>query len=124
MCLSDEDAPRAAKFAPNGSPYTLFKFTDANAMYLWCMDQKMPTSPGIFSFTDGNLFKIIGILWSRKSSRFHKSVMGPNTSLGAVQWLEVKGKLQVRYQYYQLFIQLNRWLRYNCIQATSVVKQI
>ena len=73
-------------------------------MYLWCLDQVMPTTPGM-KFNISFFHCFIGILWRRKGSKFHKSVMGPSTSLGAVQWLDYKAQeiphLQMHSSYFR-----------------------
>jgi hypothetical protein len=71
--LEDKQAPRNAKFAPDGERFSKITFLDFNALYLWSANQKMPCTPGV--------------LWRNKGSYFSKSLMTTNNSLKALQWL-------------------------------------
>ena len=53
--------------------YTCLTFLDFNALYLYCMDQQMPTGPGL--------------KWERKDHYFRKVCMKEGTSFKAMQWL-------------------------------------
>ena len=57
VLLDGSDGPDAAKFAPNGDPYTAVIPYDFNSLYPWALLQDMPTGPGVHwdsSLTNGN----------------------------------------------------------------------
>ena len=62
-----------AQFNDNLDLYTCLTFLDFNALYLYCLDQQMPTSPGI--------------KWERTNNYFGRICMKEGTSLKAMQWL-------------------------------------
>ena len=45
--LMTETSPEAARFAPNGDPYTIVLFEDFSSMYLWSTMQPQPLTPGL-----------------------------------------------------------------------------
>ncbi|CAG5083743.1 Oidioi.mRNA.OKI2018_I69.PAR.g10449.t1.cds [Oikopleura dioica] len=68
------DAPRNAKFAPNGDPFTKIVFFDFNALYLYAQKMLLPSTPGI--------------RWQKiDNTVFRKSIMTSDNSLAALQWL-------------------------------------
>ena len=98
------DAPKAARLAPNGKPYTYFGFFDFNrfiwgflfsiyielSMYLWALAQLMPTTPGLEWILNGHYFK--------------KSIMTSQTSFAALQWLyyvQTTLNVQLKHAYHQ-----------------------
>ena len=42
-----QSSPEAARFAPNGNPFTALVFLDFNSMYLWSQLQVQPLTPGL-----------------------------------------------------------------------------
>jgi len=76
VCTYDTEVtiPTAARYAPNGNPFTSIISLDFTSMYLTCQDKMMPTSPGI--------------LWEKtKCGKFSKKIMCSGHSLKAQQWL-------------------------------------
>ena len=73
VCLGG-DGPPAAKFAPNGVPYSFFSFWDFNSLYLYSQDQELPLGPGV--------------VWEKKSNKyFTKKPMAPGVSKSQIEWL-------------------------------------
>ena len=70
----EQIVPHAARYAPDGSPFTSILALDFTSMYLSCQMQDMPTSPGL--------------LWEQKpDGTFKKNVMVAQHSFKAQQWL-------------------------------------
>ena len=68
-----ESSPVAARFAPNGNPFTSVAFFDFNSMYLWSQQQNQPLTPGL--------------RWVKNGEYFQKRILSPNGSFGALQYL-------------------------------------
>ena len=68
-----QSSPEAARFAPNGNPFTAIVFLDFNSMYLWSQLQVQPLTPGL--------------RWVKNGPRFQKRILSPNSSFGALQYL-------------------------------------
>ena len=87
----EPNVPNAARFAPNGEPFTKISFFDFNALYLWSQAQEFPTTPGerTIIFCETLNICALGILWELSSNKkyFRKKTMSYNNSLGAIQWL-------------------------------------
>jgi hypothetical protein len=66
--------PRAARYAPNGNPFTFILALDVNAMYLGCQGKPLPTSPGIAHEMQG-------------TGKFKKKILCSGHSLKCQQWL-------------------------------------
>lgn len=62
----DIPIPKAARYAPNGDPYTFILALDVNAMYLDCQEKPMPTSPGILheKQNNGKFKRKNSLLWT------------------------------------------------------------
>ena len=68
------DGPPAAKFAPDGSPFSFFSFWDFNALYLYSQDQDLPLGSGM--------------LWEKNSrGQYTKKPMSHEVSKGQLEWL-------------------------------------
>ena len=68
-----QSSPEAARFAPNGKPFTAIAFFDFNSMYLWSQLRPMPLTPGL--------------RWIKNGDRFQKRILTTNSSFGALQYL-------------------------------------
>ena len=71
--LMTQSSPEAARFAPNGKPFTAIVFFDFNSMYLWSQLQVQPLTPGL--------------RWVRRGSYFEKRVLTTGNSFRALQFI-------------------------------------
>ena len=66
-------SPPAARFAPNGNPFTSALFLDFNSMYLWSTQQNQPLTPGL--------------RWVKSASNYTKQYLSTGGSFKALQYL-------------------------------------
>ena len=88
ICTFDPgfEIPTAARYAPNGNPFTTIISLDFTSMYLKCQGEEMPSSPGI--------------LWTKVGEKFKKTIMTTNHSFKAQQWIcyrQATGKILILY---------------------------
>ena len=68
-----ETSPPAARFAPNGNPFTSALFVDFTAMYLWSTQQVQPLTPGL--------------RWVKSNNKYIKQYLSTGGSFKALQYL-------------------------------------
>ena len=93
--LMTQTSPPAARFAPNGSLFTIIVFLDFNSMYLWSQLQVQPLTPEL--------------RWVRRGSYFEKRVLTTGNSFRALQFIyycqalldETNPGVKIQHQYFQ-----------------------
>ena len=77
--------PPAARFAPNGNPFTCALFVDFNSMYLWSTKQNQPLTPGL--------------RWVKSNGKYIKQYLATGGSFKALQYLYYQQALLERAGY-------------------------
>ena len=71
--MSTTSSPHAARFAPNGAPYTSALCVDFTSMYLWSTKQNQPQTPGL--------------RWVKSKQNYIKQYLSTGGSFKALQFL-------------------------------------